>query len=60
MKAYQPYIEEYRRHSGLFDDSRDAQTLSPAEIHCPGFSYSIFEHCMTYAMKKNWGRTLGL
>jgi len=56
MEPYQPYIEDTR----VFDDSRAAQTLSPAGICCPGFSYSIFEQCMTYAMKNNWGRTLGL
>lgn len=56
MEPYQPYIEDTR----VFDDSRAAQTLLPAGIHCPGFSYSIFEQCMTYAMKSNWGRTLGL
>ena len=56
MEPYQPYIEDTR----VFDDSRAAQTLSRAGIHCPGFSYSIFEQCMTYAMKNNWGRTLGL
>ena len=56
MEPYQPYIEDTR----VFDDSRAAQTLAPAGIHCPGFSYSIFEHCMTYALKNNWGRTLGL
>lgn len=56
MEPYQPYIEDTR----VFDDSRAAQTLSPAGIHCPGFSYSIFEQCMTYAMTNNWGRTLGL
>lgn len=56
MEPYQPYIEDTR----VFDDSRAVQTLTPAGIHCPGFSYSIFEQCMTYAIKNNWGRTLGL
>lgn len=56
MAPYQPYIEDTR----VFDDSRAAQALSPAGIHCPEFSYPIFEHCMAYAMKNNWGRTLGL
>ncbi|MFO7578267.1 MAG: SDR family oxidoreductase [Pelovirga sp.] len=56
MEPYQPYIEDPR----VFDDSRAAQTLSPAGIHCPHFSYSIFEQCMTYALKTSWGRTLGL
>lgn len=56
MEPYQPYIEDTR----VFDNSRAAQSLSRAGIHCPQFSYPIFEHCMTYAMKNNWGRTLGL
>ena len=56
MEPYQPYIEDTR----IFDDSRAAQTLSPAGIHCPVFTYPIFEQCMTYAIETNWGRTLGL
>ena len=55
MEPYQPYIEDTR----VFDDSRAAQILSPAGIHCPIFSNPIFEHCMSYAMGNNWGRTLG-
>ena len=56
MEPYQPYIEDTR----VFDNSRAEQTLAPAGIVCPTFSYSIFKHCMTYALKNNWGRTLGL
>jgi len=56
MESYQPYIEDTR----VFDNSQASQTLLPAGIRCPGFSYRIFEHCMTYAIKNNWGRTLGL
>lgn len=54
MEPYQPYIEDTR----VFDDSRAAQILSPAGIHCPAFSYPMFERCMTYAMENNWGGTL--
>lgn len=50
IKQYRPYLSDIRN----FDQSR---TKSITPISAPSFSYGIFENCMEYAVKCDWGKS---
>ncbi len=50
-EVYRPYMSDRR----TFTADRSGPILSRAGLACPAFTYDVFERCMSYAVKADWG-----
>jgi len=54
IDIYQPYMRDMR----VFGSEKADAIFNKRGIRCPSFDYGIFERCMKYAMKVDWGNRL--
>jgi nucleoside-diphosphate-sugar epimerase len=52
--AYRPYMQDLRQ----FSTEKTDRLLAGSGIRCPAFDYPVFERCMGYAVRMDWGRSL--
>ncbi len=50
VEPYLPYIRDTRR----FDAANARPLLEKRGVRCPGFSYDVFERCMSFAVECGW------
>jgi nucleoside-diphosphate-sugar epimerase len=51
IEVYRPYMLDRR----VFTADRSGPILSGRSLVCPAFTYDVFERCMSYAVKADWG-----
>lgn len=54
LDTYLPYIQDTR----VFKQDKADALLGFDAPMCPDFDYTMFERCVSYALKTNWGKSL--
>ena len=54
LEVYRPYMMDTR----TFLNDRTSLLLTKQNVNCPDLDYTVFERCMTYAVKKEWGKKI--